>query len=228
MAYVFYLDKIKLPVTPESLNVSIKNQNTTVNLINDGEVNILKTPGLSEVSFSFLIPSKAKHFTQGLKSVKYYLDAIEKLKINAKQFQFIVYREGPDSRDLFKTNMTVSIEDYKIVEDAENRSDVVININLKQYRKYGTKIIEIKKTSNGNRAVKKDTKKSTKKKTKYYTVRTGDCLWNIARKFYGNGADWKKIYNANKPAIEKDARRHGYKSSSNGHWIWKGLKLIIP
>ena len=49
MAYVFYLDKIKLPVTPESLNVSIKNQNTTVNLINDGEVNILKTPGLSEV-----------------------------------------------------------------------------------------------------------------------------------------------------------------------------------
>ena len=61
-----------------------------------------------------------------------------------------------------------------------------------------------------------------------YTVKNGDCLWLIAKRFYGNGADWKKIYNANKSAIEKDAKAHGYKSSSNGHWIWAGLKLTIP
>ena len=68
----------------------------------------------------------------------------------------------------------------------------------------------------------------TKTKNKTYTVKSGDCLWNIAKKFYGSGSKWKTIYNANKSAIEKDAKKHGKKSSSNGHWIWPGLKLTIP
>ena len=31
-----------------------------------------------------------------------------------------------------------------------------------------------------------------------YTVVKGDCLWNIAKKFYGNGSKYSIIYNANK------------------------------
>ena len=30
-----------------------------------------------------------------------------------------------------------------------------------------------------------------------YTVKSGDCLWNIARDVYGDGAKWQVIYNAN-------------------------------
>lgn len=30
-----------------------------------------------------------------------------------------------------------------------------------------------------------------------YTVKSGDCLWNIARDIYGDGAKWQVIYNAN-------------------------------
>ena len=36
-----------------------------------------------------------------------------------------------------------------------------------------------------------------------HVVRTGDNLWNIARKYYGSGAKWKLIYEANKSAIKK-------------------------
>ena len=54
--YDFYLDKILLPVAPSKLQVKIKNANKTINLINDGEINIIKKPGLSEVSFDILIP----------------------------------------------------------------------------------------------------------------------------------------------------------------------------
>ena len=73
---------------------------------------------------------------------------------------------------------------------------------------------------------KRTTKKTTKNKT--YKVKKGDCLWNIAKKFYGNGSKWKKIYTANKSVIEKAAKKHGKKSSSNGHWIYPGTKLTIP
>ena len=51
---------------------------------------------------------------------------------------------------------------------------------------------------------------------------------DIAKKFYGNGSQWTKIYNANASVIEATARSHGKKSSSNGHWIWPGTKLSIP
>ena len=49
--YHFYLAGMELPVTPSKLTVKIKNQNETVNLINEGEVNILKQPGLTSLSF---------------------------------------------------------------------------------------------------------------------------------------------------------------------------------
>lgn len=34
-----------------------------------------------------------------------------------------------------------------------------------------------------------------------YHVKSGDTLWGIAQKFYGNGALWNKIYEANKDKI---------------------------
>lgn len=61
-----------------------------------------------------------------------------------------------------------------------------------------------------------------------YIIKSGDTLWGIARKFYGDGTKWKTIYNANKDIIESTAKSRGYKSSDNGHWIFPGVKLTIP
>ncbi len=49
-----------------------------------------------------------------------------------------------------------------------------------------------------------------------YTVVKGDCLWNIAKKFYGRGAQYVKIYNANKDKIK------------NPNLIYPGQVLTIP
>lgn len=61
-----------------------------------------------------------------------------------------------------------------------------------------------------------------------YTIKKGDTLWGIARKFYSDGAKWKTIYDANKDIIESTAKKHGKKSSDNGHWIYPGVTLTIP
>ena len=55
------------------------------------------------------------------------------------------------------------------------------------------------------------------KKSKTYTVKKGDCLWNIAKKFYGKGSDYTKIYNANKGTIGK-----------NPNLIYPGQVFTIP
>ena len=61
-----------------------------------------------------------------------------------------------------------------------------------------------------------------------YTIKSGDTLWGIARKFYGDGTKWGTIYNANKDIIESTAKKRGMKSSDNGHWIFPGVTLTIP
>ena len=64
---------------------------------------------------------------------------------------------------------------------------------------------------------------------KTYTVVSGDNLWSIARKQLGDEMRWREIYDLNKEQIEETARKHGFKSSDNGHWIFPGevLKLSV-
>ena len=51
MAYYFYLGKTLLPVAPSKLSLKIGNQNKTYTLINEGEINVLKSATLTEIEF---------------------------------------------------------------------------------------------------------------------------------------------------------------------------------
>lgn len=59
----------------------------------------------------------------------------------------------------------------------------------------------------------------------YYTVKRGDTLWAIAKRFYGKGSLWRKIWEANKDMLIKRDRRN---IKDNGRWIYPNQKLRIP
>ncbi len=63
-----------------------------------------------------------------------------------------------------------------------------------------------------------------KKSQRYYTVKKGDSLWNIAKSFYGNGTKWSLIYNANKEMIDK--RNKG--RVVDRYTIYPKQVLVIP
>lgn len=52
---------------------------------------------------------------------------------------------------------------------------------------------------------------------KTYAIKSGDCLWNIAKSLYGDGADYAKLYEANKDII-----------GANPNKIYPGQVLSIP
>ena len=232
MAYYVYLGKTLCPVAPSKLELKISGQNKTITLINEGEVNILKKAGLTEISFDLLLPNVKYPFAtykKDFKRAKHYLDKLEDLKLDDDPFQFIVTRDLPDGTMLFDTNMKVSLEDYTIKEDSGEGFDVIVSVKLKQYRDFGTKTCKIKFAGTKPKATTKKKRKSkSTSKAKSYTIKSGDCLWNIAKKFYNDGSKYNIIYKANKSVIEKAAKKHGRKSSSNGHWIYPGTKLTIP
>ena len=94
------------------------------------------------------------------------------------------------------------------------------SVTLKEYR--------YKKKKTTTTKSKTKTKKSTSKNERTaiirpkaksydtYTVQKGDTLWGLAKKFYGNGRKYTKIYNANKGTIK------------NPNKIMVGWKLKIP
>lgn len=231
MAYYFFLDGTMLPVTPAKMNTKIRNQNKTVELINESQVNILKDAGLTEISFEALFPNIKYPFaayTDGFKGASYYLDLLERLKVKKKPFQFIVVRKTPTGRVLSYTNMKVSLEEYEVKESAKDGFDIPVSIELKQYRSYGAKTATIKSSSSGTSNVKTNSNRDSKESAKAYTIQSGDTLWNIAKQEYGDATDWKNIYEANKSTIESAAKKYGKPSSSNGHWIYPGTQIVLP
>lgn len=153
--YDFYLKDCLLPVAPEKLQVKVNNANDTLTLINEGEINILKTPGLTDIEFECRIPQVRYPFAvykSGFREASYFLSFFEALKAGKKPFQFIVSRTMPSGRVLFSTNMKVSLEDYRIIEQAKDGFDLTVKIQLKQYRDYGTKSVRI--GSDGKASVK--------------------------------------------------------------------------
>nr|DAD79121.1 MAG TPA: tail assembly protein [Siphoviridae sp. ctsDY37]DAF96029.1 MAG TPA: tail assembly protein [Siphoviridae sp. cteLB10] len=224
--YYFYLDKILLPVTPSKLTIKIKNQNKTLVEINEGEINILKKAGLTEIEFEAMIPDVKYPFAvykSGFQNAKPFLDAFEKLKTSQQPFQFIISRTYPNGKGLFNTNIKVALEEYTIKEDRREGLDVIVSFKLKQYKDFGTKICKISFPKTQKPVAKTPpparsapTSPAPKQQNKTYTVVRGDCLWNIAKKFYGNGSQYTKIYNANRDKIK------------NPNLIYPGQVLTIP
>ncbi len=222
--YDFYLNKCLLPVAPPKLTVKINNANKTVTLINEGQINLLKKAELTDLEFECRIPQEPYPFAvykSGFKGADYFLDYFETLKMNQKPFQFIDCRTKPTGKRLFDTNIKVSMEDYKITEDAKEGFDLMVDIKLKQWRDYGTKTVNISFDMSRPKASVEPQRETgaspAPTEAQTYTVVKGDCLWNIAKKFYGNGSKYSVIYNANRSVI-----------GGNPNLIYPGQVLTIP
>ena len=215
--YDFYLDRCLLPVAPGRLQISIKNENRTIKLINEGQVNLLKTAGLTDIEFECIIPQTEYPFAvypSGFQAAGYYLEYFERLKTGQKPFQFIVTRRTQNGQPLFGTNIKVSMEDYRITEDAEDGFDLSVKIKLKQYREYGTKMVSVKGAvtdTAGSAAstytvsveqTRSQESAPVTSKTRKYTVRPGDTVFGIAKEMYGDGSKYLEIYNANRDTIK--------------------------
>ena len=214
--YKFYFNQDVLPVTPGAITTTFKNQNKTITLINEGEVNLPKAPGLTEYSFKFMLPwcnypfvnmnypqmlteaiptvssvlsgkwklSNVENFFKNFNLEKFimgdedklsifpsqdeWLTKLSKYKTEKKAFQFKIQRidsgfsldKLPITNNIdlqgwtmrtghvqfagWTTDMMVTLEDCKIIEDAKEYKDVWVEVKLKEFVPYGTKSFEVK------------------------------------------------------------------------------------
>lgn len=106
--------------------------------------------------------------------------------------------------------ISVSLEDYKITEDAEEGFDWLVQCNFKKWQKWGTKVVtKLKQTK--NKLVKYSKGKKRKRKKKYkdkIKTKKGQTLWQICKAAYGHGDTWANVaIKNNKKVLQKAAKK---------------------
>ncbi len=193
--YEVWLGEIKLPVAPEKITIATGSLNETVTLVEGGEINLIKSPKLKVITFEALIPNVKYPFASYLydefKDADYYKDAVAKLKESKKVLAFVITRVM-GSKVFNYTGISATLEDYRLIESAEEGYDLKIAFTLKEYRSFGA---VFKDSGTSERQTENAPSASS------YTVAGGDSLWLIAKKYYGDGSKWREIYEANKNTI---------------------------
>lgn len=194
--YRFYLDGILLPIPPEKIQMKIGTNNQTLRLIDNSEINVIKGFGLRQYSFEFYLPRVPYPFSQyegNFKEAQVYLDKLKSLEERKAPFFFIIMRIMPGGKILHHDSIKVSLENYVVTEDAQEGFDVIVAIELKEYRDYATKKIEKKE----DMLIVENIRPTTKEIAKTYEVQKGDCLWTICQKQLGDGKKYKEIARLN-------------------------------
>ena len=197
--------ELQLPVKPTEFNVTVAHRNTVVNVLQLGDLNLIGKTGLREIPLSSFFPAKDYNFSNNTerKSPRTCVEQIEKWRNSGKPVRVII----TDT-----LNMEATIESF-VWGEKDATGDIYYTMALKEYKKPKAK----KATENGiSLGSTRETKAPESSSGKTYTIKSGDCLWNIAKKFYGNGAQYTKIYEANKDKIK------------NPNLIYVGQVITIP
>lgn len=202
--YSFFFDYegelVQLPVPPPNLTLNISDKNKVIELLNLGDINILRDPGLTDINIKILLPGQQLPFaiyTDGFKPPEYFLEKLEKYKVEKKPIRFIVSRIAPWGEPLFDTNMQVGLGPYSIDEKAGEVGDIYVDISLKQYKDYKTKIVTMQQVKNGKVTATIKEQRPSKTPAKSHTVKSGDTLWAIAKKELNDGSKFNEIAKLN-------------------------------
>lgn len=195
MNYGFFFDynndTIRLPVNPEKFSISIEQEGTKKNVVGLGAINIIGNVKLQKIEFEAEFPCQPLSYITTKNQFKgpyFYLDKFQKYMEDKNPIRFILTREYSEAKDLKNISILVTIDSLDIDEEALEEGDLKINFSLLEYRPFTSKTVNIviqKKIH----VVKESTPARPAStpavaQTRTYTVKKGDCLWNIAKKYY--------------------------------------------
>jgi len=203
MDYAIYLsvndgeEGFRIPVNPPEIEIKGQGQGNTFNIIKLGEINVIKEPKLTEISFESFFPAQRYPFVVGEELLEplNYVEMIDEWRSQKKVVRLIVTDGTVD------INMLVSIEDFTWREVAGAVGDIEYEMTLKQYRPYGPKLVQIKTQTQNDQpvavAAKKETRPQTKPQPRVHVLKRGETLWVLAQKYLGSGTRWREIANLN-------------------------------
>lgn len=197
--------ELVLPVTPARYFWRHPTKLETVSLDQLGEATLHGGYKMGDCTLeNVLLPAQQYPFmVPGSRAAPYeYLYDLEVWCDKGAQLQWIVSGTS--------VNASVVIEEITQGEQ-DGTNDLYLTIAMRQWQRLETPVLAL---SGGGAATARDSQTGAAS-TKTYTVQSGDCLWSLAEKYYGDGSQYKKLAAAN-PEI------------TNPNLIYPGQVLTIP
>jgi nucleoid-associated protein YgaU len=205
MSYaVFFSDEqnkltLRLPVNPEEITYNQTQNVDEIDIFGIGGINIPRGMKPIEISFESEFPSKPHQYVEtpnDFKDGEFYIRQFTEWRNSDKPIRYIVH-DGTK----VKLNILVIIEDFEVKEKAGEEGDYYISFGLKQYKPYGISTLLSAGSqllySQNNREVNPPNPKS-------YTIKRGDTLYLIAKRFLGDGARYPEIHSINIPPLQSN------------------------
>lgn len=205
-------DKIRFPVVPPSIGVNRSNNIDAESVIKLGEVPIFNGTSLKTIEFTSFFPNQEYNFCDYTGFMKPYefSEKIQKWMYEGKPLRVII-TDSP-------TNMQCLIQQFDTVEQDGTR-DLYFTLNLLEYRPIEVPNLSNSSSSSSSDNLTRPSEEITNNTQKTHKVVKGDCLWDIAQKYYGKGSLYPKI---------KEANTSKYPSLAKSNIIQVNWELIIP
>lgn len=219
MSYSVYFKygskKYKLPVNPEEIKRTRDLNVETYQVLGTGQVSIPSYCELEEYSFEAEFPSQDYQYIEsGARAdADYYEKMFKKAQKNKKPIRFIASNDITDD-----ISVRVLVKSIEVIEKAGEEGDKYISLTLMEYKGASKRYIAVQTPTatvkQEDTATNSEAVNPAVTNNKTHTVQSGDTLWGIAKKYYGNGAQYPKIASAN--------------SIANPNVISAGQVLSIP
>lgn len=219
MSYSVYFKygskKYKLPVNPEEIKRTRNLNVETYQVLGTGQVSIPSYCELEEYSFEAEFPSQDYQYIEsGARAdADYYEKMFKKAQKNKKPIRFIASNDITDD-----ISVRVLVKSIEVIEKAGEEGDKYISLTLMEYKGASKRYIAVQTPTatvkQEDTATDSEAVNPAVTDNKTHTVQSGDTLWGIAKKYYGNGAQYPKIASAN--------------SIANPNVISAGQVLSIP
>lgn len=219
MSYSVYFKygskKYKLPVNPEEIKRTRNLNVETYQVLGTGQVSVPSYCELEEYSFEAEFPSQDYQYIEsGARAdADYYEKMFKKAQKNKKPIRFIASNDITDD-----ISVRVLVKSIEVIEKAGEEGDKYISLTLMEYKGASKRYIAVQTPTatvkQEDTATNSEAVNPAVTDNKTHTVQSGDTLWGIAKKYYGNGAQYPKIASAN--------------SIANPNVISAGQVLSIP
>jgi LysM domain. len=206
LSYNNRLEFFELPVLPESIEFKGDGGSSTYTIVGLGEISVIKDRSLREIRFSSFFPidpsrtyrepdlqngsdNKSSYFEP-----EWYVQRIESWLASKIPIRFIF------TSDAYQVNTAASIESFEWSEVAGSGGDIEYKLELKEYRFYSAKKVELSSDDSASAGTIKATKTvrpDEKQTPKSYTLVAGDSLFKVAQKVLGDSGRWREIQKLN-------------------------------
>lgn len=209
-----FLDSMQLPVNPfDDVTIHVKANNQQFEIVAIGDITHLGDRKLMEISIKSIFTDKNYPWLAVSNPMPpgSYVQQINAIFEAKEPVRFIVTGDGID------INLLCTLEDFKPSYHFGETGECYYSLSLKEFRTFSSKHVKV---VSGD--LEKSQIQSTKSRTEQkqapgsYTVKDGDSLNAIAKRYYGSEAEYEKILTANKNQL------------NNPNQLRAGQKLRLP